>query len=191
MEQVKRDLRICRRMASRLARRLRVPAIVLLLAIVAAAQPGPSEYQVKAAFLLHFTKFVEWPPSAFAGAAAPFAICVLGDDPFGSALDQVVEGETVDGRKVTIQRIKRIPEPKSCQILFIGKSEKTAAEILPAVGPGVLTVGEHPGFLRDGGIIEFALDGHHVRFDINMRAASQAGLTMSARLLKVARMVQR
>ncbi|MGH9611632.1 MAG: YfiR family protein, partial [Bryobacteraceae bacterium] len=69
------------------------------------AADAPLEYQVKAAFLLNFTKFVEWPAAAFAASDSPIAICVLGDDPFGGALDQIVEGEVVNGRKLVIQRV--------------------------------------------------------------------------------------
>ncbi len=144
---------------------------------------------MKAAFLLNFTKFVEFPPDAFESPASPLAICVLGDDPFGSALDQVVEGNEVNGRKVVVERLQRVPRPKSCQVLFISRQEKDVSEILHALGPGVLTVSDRPGFLRQGGIIEFAIDGGRVRFDINRRAAADASLVLSARLLMVARSV--
>lgn len=148
-----------------------------------------SEYDVKAAFLLNFTRFVTWPAAAFAGANSPFAICILGDDPFGSGFDQLVSGETVDGRKVTVERLKTPPQPKTCQILFIGDTDKDLPALLEGLGTGVLTVGEQPGFLRAGGIIRFAVEDRHVRFDINRRAAAHASLTLSARLLGVARKV--
>jgi hypothetical protein len=160
--------------------------------LFATQSSGPrSEYEVKAAFLLNFTRFIEWPPEAFADEGGGFSICVLGEDPFQNALDQVVEGESVRGRRVVVSRVKRPPGAKSCQVLFIGKGEKDVSGILSGVGPGVLTVGEQPGFLRDGGIINFALEGRHVRFDINQRAAANASLTISARLLNVARTVQK
>src|SRR5689334_21674351 len=73
------------------------------------------EYEVKAAFLLNFTKFIAWPPGAFENAASPLNICILGDDPFGGTLDDLVRGESVDGRTVAVQRIRRAPSPKSCQ----------------------------------------------------------------------------
>jgi hypothetical protein len=149
------------------------------------------EYQVKAAFLLNFTKFIEWPASAFADPGSPVAICILGDDPFGAALDQVAAGEIVSGRKVTIQRIKRPPSPKSCQVLFVGKGEKDFAKTLPALGSGVLTVGEAEGFIRAGGMIAFVIENRRVRFDINQSAAEMAALKLSAKLLTVARAVER
>jgi YfiR/HmsC-like len=173
-------------------------AVLVLFALAALATCAAGhadaqigEYQVKAAFLLNFTKFVEWPASAFEDASSPLTICVLGEDPFDGILDQVTAGETVNGRKVVVQRIRRTPKPKSCQVLFIGRSEKDVAGILADVGPGVLTVGEADNFLHDGGIIAFVLQGRHVRFDINQRAAGNAQLTLSARLLSVARSVQR
>ena len=88
------------------------------------AHAEPLEYQVKAVFLLNFTKFIEWPTAAFGAADSPIAICVLGDDPFGSTLDQVVAGEVVSGRKVVVQRIKKALPPQSCQVLFFSGTEK-------------------------------------------------------------------
>jgi len=149
------------------------------------------EYPVKAAFLLNFTKFIEWPPAAFGDAASPIAICILGDDPFGSSLTQIVEGEVVNGRKVAIQRVKRAPAPKACHVLFAGASEKDVAKILPALGSGVLTVGEGEGFLREGGMIAFVIENRRVRFVINQTLAENAGLTLSSKLLNVAKAVEK
>lgn len=155
------------------------------------AAAAPLEYQVKAAFLLNFTKFVEWPSSAFATPDSPLAICILGGDPFGGALDQIVEGEVVNGRKLVIKRLTHAPPPKTCQVLFAAKSEKDIANILAAVGPGVLTVGEGESFLRDGGIIAFVIEDRRVRFDIKETAAAHAGLKLSSKLMNVARFVEK
>ena len=165
-------------------------AILLCLAIPPsyAASDEPPEYQVKAAFLLNFTKFIEWPTASFEAPDSPITICVL-DDPFGGALDQLVAGEVVNGRKVAVQRIKHTPAPKTCQVLFISRSQKEAAKILPTVGPGVLTVGEGTRFIRDGGIIAFVLENRRVRFDVNTTAAENARLKVSSKLLNVARSV--
>uniref|UniRef100_Q028L6 Putative transmembrane protein n=1 Tax=Solibacter usitatus (strain Ellin6076) TaxID=234267 RepID=Q028L6_SOLUE len=148
-----------------------------------------SEYQVKAAFLLNFTKFIEWPPRAFDDAKAPIAICLFGDDPFDGALNQLVEGEVVNGRKLVVQKIRHAPAAKTCQVVFVNKAEKEPSKILGGLGPGVLTVGEGEGFLRDGGMIAFVLENHRVRFDINQGAASNAELSLSSRLLSVAKTV--
>ncbi len=150
----------------------------------------PGEYQVKAAFLLNFTKFVQWPPGAFPDATAPITICVLGEDPFGPILDQLVEGEEANGRKLAVRRIRRIPAPKSCQVLFIGNNQKDVPALISDLGPGVLTVADRESFLREGGMIGFVTRDRRVRFDINLRAASKASLNVSSRLLGVARSVE-
>jgi len=171
------------------------PCLVFLLGLVL-PPPSPAadeslEYQVKAAFLLNFTKFVEWPAAAFEAADSPIAICILGEDPFGTALDQIVAGEVVSGRKLTIQRLKRAPAPKSCQVLFIGRADKDVPKIPPGLGPGVLTVGDGESFIRDGGMIAFVLENRRVRFSINQSAAENAGLRLSSKLLSVARSVEK
>jgi hypothetical protein len=147
------------------------------------------EYQVKAVFLLNFTKFIEWPTMVFESPNSPVAICILGEDPFGTTLDQVVSGEVVNGRKVVVERIKRTPEPKSCQVLFWSHPEGEVAKTLSGFGPGVLTVGEGDSFLREGGMISFVIDNRRVRFDIHQTAAENARLKLSSRLLSVARLV--
>lgn len=155
-----------------------------------AAADGLLEYQVKAVFLLNFTKFIEWPAAAFERPESPVTICILGEDPFGAALSQVVSGEVVNGRKVAVQRIKHVPAPKSCQVLFVGRPEGPAGKSLPDLGPGVLTVGEGESFEREGGMIAFIIENRRVRFDVNQAAAGRAGLKISSKLLSVAREVQ-
>ena len=168
-----------------------VLGLLLAFCSLVAAEVPPSEYQVEAAYLLNFPKFIEWPPAAFETPDSPLAICILGDDPFGNVLDQLVKGEIINGRRLTVQRLRHAPTPKSCQVLFVNKSEHNLPEVLSGLGPGVLTVGERDKFLRDGGIIAFVLEGRHVRFDINQHAAAEASLRMNARLLSVARSVRK
>lgn len=157
-----------------------------------AAEEQTLEHQVKAAFLLNFTKFVDWPDAAFADQRSPIAICVLGEDPFGSALDQIVEGEVVEGRRVVVRRIKEAPAAKQCQVLFLSASIKDVSAVLDSLSPGVLTVGEErDNFLRQGGVISFFIENRHVRFDISQSAAENAGLKLSSRLLRVARSVEK
>jgi hypothetical protein len=156
----------------------------------AAEESSPLEYQVKAAFLLNFTKFIDWPPSPPGNAGPSFEICILGDDPFGTVLDQMLEGETLRGQNVAVQRVRR-PVPASCRVLFISKGERDLEGLLPSLGPGVLTVSEDNAFLRDGGMIGFVVENHRVRFDINQTVAGRAGLRISSKLLKVARSVER
>ena len=172
---------------------LRVLAAMLCLVFTRQSRAADEslEYQVKSAFLLNFTKFIEWPSAAFEAPDSPIAICILGEDPFGATLDQIVAGEVVDNRKVTVLRIKRAPTPKACQVLFLGRPEKEVASLLPSLEAGVLTVGEGESFLRDGGMIAFVIENRRVRFSANQMAAESAGLKISARLLNVARSVKK
>jgi YfiR/HmsC-like len=170
-------------------RRWLVVVLAQLFCREAAGQP-PIEYQVKAAFLLNFTKFTEWPPAAFGSPDSPLTICILGDDPFGNVLDQIVEGEVVDGRKIAVQRIKSAPPARSCQALFVNRAGKDPPKIFPGLGPGVLTIGEGEGFIHDGGMIAFILEDRRVRFNVNQAAAENAGLKLSSRLLRVAKTVE-
>ncbi len=154
------------------------------------ADPPPLEYRLKAVFLLDFTKFVDWPPGALGPADAPFNICILGNNPFGSELDQVVSGEAAQGRKVAVQKISRVPAPGTCPIVFVGRLEDDSIDI-GALGRGVLTVGEGEEFVRRGGMIGFVVDNRRVTFDINWRVSEAAGLKLSSRLLGVAKTVIR
>jgi hypothetical protein len=149
------------------------------------------ENDIKAAFLLNFTKFVDWPPTAFADSDSPMAICVLGKDPFGRALDEIVQGETVNARKLIVRRVSQPLAPQQCQVVFLSASEGDISKILSGLGRGVLTVGEGASFVREGGIIGFVMENRRVRFDINQSAADNAGLKMSSKLLSVARSIER
>jgi hypothetical protein len=172
-------------------RRLSLTWAVCLAGFCSPAAEQPREHEVKAAFLLNFTKFVEWPSTAFADERSPLTICILGDDPFGPTLDQIVKGEEVNGRSIAVERIRRPPQPRACQVLFIPKTEKEVRRILNAVGPGVLTVGEGDSFLRDGGMVAFVVENRRVRFDIRHSAAGAALLNVSSKLLSVARLVEK
>ena len=172
--------------------------IVLLLSSAAFCIPVPVciaqepalEYQVKAAYLLNFTKFVQWPASAFSDQRSPLAICILGEDRFGTSLDEILKGEVVNGHELVVQRIRRAPEARSCQVVYVGAPEREAPKILDDLRPGILTVGEGEKFLEDGGIIAFVIENRRVRFDIDQRAAARSMLTLSSRLMSVARSVK-
>ena len=155
-------------------------------------QAKPTEYQVKAAYLYNFGRFVEWPAS-FAATGDSFSICVLGQDPFGATLDAVLTGEAIDGKSVVARRILRPQEAVHCRILFISSSENSQLkEILVALDhSGVLTVSDIPQFSQYGGMIQFVLQGNRIRFEVNLAAAQDAGLTLSSELLKVAVSVRR
>ena len=146
--------------------------------------PAPSEYQVKAAFLYNFVKFVEWPSSA-ESQAGPIALCVIGKDPFRGELHRAVDGKAVNGRPLIVRQTSDASATQSCQVLFVSLSEEgRAAGIIAAVaGWSVLTVSDIDWFSERGGMINFIMQGQRVRFQINPDAAARAGLRISSKLL--------
>ena len=164
-------------------------SLVCASAPPAAAQPpAVSEYQVKAAYLVNFARFVEWP----ADDAAPFAMCVLGADPFGAVLDATVADVTVRGRRAGARRVASPADADGCRVLFISASETTRLEaILTSLDRrAVLTVSDMPQFARRGGMIQFVNDGDRVRFEVDLDPAQAVGLTVSSNLLRVATVVR-
>jgi YfiR/HmsC-like len=154
-----------------------------------AADPGAaSEYQIKAVFLFNFTKYVDWPATAFADAQAPLVIGVLGDDPFGVALDETVQGEKVNGRALVVRRYHQKEEIKDCQILFVSQTEAPQLEQIVAglKGRSVLTVGDTDKFTDRGGMIWLVTENNKIRLKINLDAAKAANLTISSNLLRAA-----
>jgi hypothetical protein len=152
----------------------------------------PREYQVKAAYLYSFGRFVEWPATAPSGAPN-FVVCVLGDDPFGRLLDEATGDATIRAKPVTIRRLARLEDGVECDTLFVSASEEPRlGRILKGLeGKPVLTVGDSPQFAQRGGMIGFSLDGGRVRFTVNIEAAQDAGLMMQSELLRVAAAVLR
>jgi hypothetical protein len=165
--------------------------ILLFLCFPAMAQDALPEYQVKAAYLFNFLKFVEWPDDAFPDPLAPIVIGICGADPFGNALPQVIIGKTVQGRDLVIHKYDSSENLHGAHILFISSSEKKR---LPAIlsalqGSSALTVSDAAGFVDAGGMIQFLKENDRVRFAINVDAASRAKLKMSSKLLSLARVV--
>jgi len=152
------------------------------------AQPLFSEYEVKAAFLYNFVKFVEWPDESFSNAT--MIIGILGEDPFGTAID-TIQGKTVKGKKLLIKRFKHIKDIENCHILFISSSEKKhLSRIVEALsGLSILTVGDTEGAAQRGVIINFYIRQKKVRFEINVEAARRAKLKISSKMLKLAKIV--
>ena len=157
---------------------------------VLAQEPLP-EYQVKAAYLYNFLKFVEWPEDAFPDSLAPIVIGISGDDPFGDALPQVIIGKTVQGRDLVIHKYRSGEDMRGAHILFISPLEKKRLpQILSSLrGSSVLTVADTEGFLEAGGMIQFLSENNRVRFAINVDATSRAKLKISSKLLSLARVV--
>jgi hypothetical protein len=170
-----------------------VAACVLTgIAIPLCAQASAaSEYQVKAAFLYNFAKFVEWPEAALSNPTASIVLCVYGEDPFGPALDETVKGKSINSRDLAIHRTKNPQELRGCQVVFIdGAESKRLPEILGALqGASALLVGESGGFAEQGGQIQFLLEDNKVRFSINVDAVERAHLKISSKLLALAKIV--
>jgi hypothetical protein len=180
--------------ASRTARRL---GAWLAVAWIAAVVPAPAqraafdEREVKAVFLFNFVQFVGWPPEAFEDPESPIVIGVLGDDPFGALLDEVVRGEMVRGRRLTVERFDRVEDVGTCHVLFVSPSEaRQYGRILEALGARpTLTVGETPGFTARG-MIRFVVEENRVGLEVNAGTVRAAGLTISSNLLRAARVVE-
>ena len=154
-----------------------------------------SEYLIKAGFIYNFAKFVEWPAASFAQPDSPIVIGILGTDPFGNLIDRIIENKKIGARGLVVKRLKwstDLKDLKECKILFVGASERGHLDELMQVVKGlpILTVGETPGFAERGGVIRFVLEDNRVRFEINVEAAHQADLTISSRLLTLARIIQ-
>lgn len=143
---------------------------------------------MKAAYLYNFSRFIEWPTRSAAESREPFAICVLGKDPFGSVLDDTMSGQAGGAQSLVAKRLTNPQDALACSILFVGESEEDhLKEILAVLGKAsVLTVSDIPRFSERGGMIEFVLKGDRVRFEINLTNAVNAGLAVSSDLLKVA-----
>jgi hypothetical protein len=150
------------------------------------------EYEVKAAFLFNFAQFIDWPTGAFTNTDTPFVIGILGNDPFGAALEATVQGETINNRKIIIKRAATVADLADCQLIFVSKSEKGhVTEILSALDSRpVLKVSELEGFAQQGGNINFYLEGGKVRFEVNPAAAERDGLKVSSQLLNLGKIIR-
>lgn len=166
-------------------------AVLLFLPIFAlqAAGQRASEYQLKAAFLYNFTKFIDWPGESV--RSLTFQICVLGQNPFGSELTQLTDGKVIEGHPVQVLIVTNYHLARSCQVVFISASENAhMKEILSALrGRSVLTVGDSQGFVDAGGMIELLVEDERMRFEVNLHAANEARLKISAKLLSLAKAV--
>jgi len=159
---------------------------------VTLAQSSP-EYQLKAVFLFNFAQFVEWPAKAFPEPDTPLGICVLGEDPFGTYLDETVRGETVGNHPLAVRRLRTVDEITGCHILFVSQQEQAhLREILDSLkGHSVLTVSDAERFAMRGGMIRFVNAHNRIRLRINLEAARAADLTISSKLLRPAQIVSR
>lgn len=176
---------------------MRVGAKVILISMIfllgviapAAAQDvSPTEYQLKAAFLYNFAKFVDWPPSAFTNGTQPFVVGVMGENPFGKDLENTIHNKNINGHTIVGRAVVSISDARQCHILFVSNSEsKRLHEIFEGLrGATVLTVGENEKFIASGGMINFIVEGRKIRFQINDATARLAQLKISSKLLSLA-----
>jgi hypothetical protein len=152
---------------------------------------GVSEYEVKAAFLYDFARFVDWPPATVANDKSPFVLCVVGADPFGSSLDTSVKGQRIDQHEIAIRRMSRSDDLASCRIAFISRSE---SKYLPVILNGLkasstLLIGDAQDFARRGGGIQLYLEDNAVHFSINVDSVQRAHLAISSNVLALATIV--
>jgi len=151
----------------------------------------PTEYEVKAAYIYNFAKFVEWQNGRFQDGSDTIHVCVLGDDPFGHSL-AAIGGKTAGERKIGVKQNVSIQNIDGCEIVFIsGSDEEHLGQILKTLNRSqALTVGDTEGFAERGVMINFYMENRTVRFEINPKAAKHAGLRISSNLLRIARIVQ-
>lgn len=162
---------------------MRVAVMAVLLGASIHAQDVSLEYRVKAAYLFNFTKFVDWPAEALP-QNAPLSICVAAPNPFGTTLVDTVRGESVEGRALATRTVS---DANGCHVLFVPDGVLPSPLLRDARNKPVLTVGESPDFLRQGGVVRFVMEHGKVRFEINQDAATRAQLRISSRLLRLSR----
>jgi YfiR/HmsC-like len=187
------------RLPAALSKRRRVQCLLAgCLAFIAplalSEETGVSkEYQIKAAFVYNFTKFVEWPERSFADASSPIVIGAFCPQPVSAELERVVRDRKVNGRSVVVKKLDAAEEARSTHVLFICASQEAQiANIESAIsGLPVVTVGESARFVEAGGMIYLVREDDKVRFEINMQPAERRGVKVSAQLQKLARLVRR
>lgn len=147
------------------------------------------EYAIKAAFLCHFARYVQWPEGV---SKDPFIIGVLGNDPFGALLDDLAAARAIGGSRLVVRRFRRQEDYTPCHILFVSGSEaeRLEAALEKVKGSPVLTVGDTRGLARRGVAVNFLIERNKIRFEINPAAAKRAGLKISSKLLRLARSVR-
>jgi hypothetical protein len=163
-------------------------AVGFVVAPLSSERP-PTEYEVKAAFIYTFARYIQWPKES--DTNKPFVIAVIGKDPFGVALDDAVYGQKVQGRSVVIKRFTKIDDVPNCDILFVCASESGhLPQILGALGQApVLTIGDVNQFAELGGMINLTTEDKRIRFEVNVQAIERAGLKAGSQLLRLARIV--
>lgn len=179
-------------MALRSLDRLRPAVLLALICAIVSGGPGraqasASESAVKATYLYKFAPFVRWPASAFPSQSSPFHLCVVGNDPFGTVLEQAVSGQHLDGHPMAVRRLRSTESGAGCHILYLGAAAgRSSADTLRDIkGAPVLTVSDQSKAVH-GAVIQFIVKNGRVRFDIDASAAAANGVTISSKLLSLA-----
>ena len=164
-----------------------IAAAVAALVVAAGLRAQDLEYQVKAGFLYNFLSFIEWKPAL--AQTDPFRVCIIGNDPFGRTLDDLMRGERVGSRPIEVSRPVDEEAAATCQVVFVARTDdaRLPTIVRMAAGKGVLIVGETPRVLPACGGIAFVQEGERLRFDVNINALRRQGLRASSKLLRVAR----
>ena len=159
--------------------------LTLFAAAAEHRQRSLDEYQIKAAYLVNFARYVHW--RTHPGGDGPLRLCVLGDDPFGPALDSI-SGKRIQDRALVIARYRRVALLRHCHLVFVSRSEAGRLDLIlqTLAGQPVLSVSDLPEFTRAGGIIGFITRQRRVRFEVNTAAARRSGIELSSRLLRSA-----
>jgi len=166
--------------------------IALIMSVFSTAFSQTSEYELKAVFLYNFTHFVTWPESAYSSPDSPFQLCVIGEDPFGHFLDETVTSERVGEHPIVVRRILDLENSRACHIVFLSEKSPFSEEQVLAVvrDHPVLVTGETAEFAEKGGTIGFHVQDRKIRLQVNLRAARQANLSISSKLLKVSDVIE-
>ena len=172
-------------------RRARWLALILLLAAISirtgfSEPPKPTEYDVKAAYLLNFGRFMRHAREQ--PHPATFDICILGQDPIGRSIDGIAANEVINGAPVLIRRLPDVADAKGCAIVFISAydGDRIREDLAILSNSDALTVSDASDFLERGGMIQFLIIQNHVRFSVNLEAVNRAHLVLSSELLRVA-----
>ena len=162
------------------------------LSDVYAQSKADLEYRIKAAFIYKFIKFIEWPSLEFGNDQGPFLVCVLGEDPFGDILEETFEGKTGHGRALSVKRSRELSGLEDCHVIFISASERRRlGKILEVIqSDSILTIGDTENFALSGGMIRLQKKGKKLRFEINLKSAQKAGLSISSKLLVLGKVIQ-
>ena len=165
---------------------------VLATAAMPLGAQASLEYNVKAALLLNFARFIEWPGGAFADSRTPVSVCVFGENPFADALERALQGETVQNRPLVARQVTSPADSATCHLLFVPSgTEPRARAAMHQPRSHAVTVGESPRFDAMGGAVTLVLQDGRVRFKVNLRPVEERGIRISARMLQLASHVER